>query len=158
MPLTICIIDGCLLVEPLHLSWYSFTNSARLNFLNSAIYQEQNDWIRLRIQMFLSLSVSSATCTCMRCESSEFINKIKMYKNFHKIRPLMAKTTAGSGSTSLPYSDARNNFFTFSTSTNLRGHPFRLSIPIIKNNKFLLCSHYKNLECTSHRNCNRKKY
>ena len=28
----------------------------------------------------------------------------------------------------------RNNFFTFSTSTNLRGHPFRLSIPIIKNN------------------------
>ena len=29
----------------------------------------------------------------------------------------------------------RNNFFTFFTSTNLRGHPFRLSIlPIIKNN------------------------
>ena len=28
----------------------------------------------------------------------------------------------------------RKNFFTFSTSTNLRGHPFRLSIPIIKNN------------------------
>ena len=28
----------------------------------------------------------------------------------------------------------RNNFFTFSTSTTLRGHPFKLSIPIIKNN------------------------
>ena len=28
----------------------------------------------------------------------------------------------------------RKNFFTFSTSTNLRGHPFRLSILIIKNN------------------------
>ena len=27
-----------------------------------------------------------------------------------------------------------NNFFTFSTSTNMRGHHFRLSIPNIKNN------------------------
>ena len=32
----------------------------------------------------------------------------------------------------------RNNFFTFSTSTNLRGHPIRLSIPIITRNKTLL--------------------
>jgi len=32
---------------------------------------------------------------------------------------------------------SNKNFFTFSTTTNLRGHPFRLSVPIVKNNTHL---------------------